>query len=109
MKNLSSQWHFVGLRERPKLVNTGPYALVRHPMYLCGIVASIFSTVGCSDIRVYGTAMFWNWVPLAGACLAVPAFIVKIPIEEKVLLSNKQIGHAYKRYQKESTQYQFDL
>ncbi|KAG9117289.1 hypothetical protein FRC07_007364, partial [Ceratobasidium sp. 392] len=32
-KHLGSQWNFIGVRERPKLVKTGPYSIVRHPMY----------------------------------------------------------------------------
>ncbi|QRV84022.1 isoprenylcysteine carboxyl methyltransferase [Ceratobasidium sp. AG-Ba] len=83
MRHLSSQWHIVGLRERPKLVNTGPFAYIRHPMYLCGMLLDLFAA-----------AMYWNWMPLAGAALAITSF-------EEVILKNKKIGEAYKRYQKD--------
>ncbi|QRV98157.1 isoprenylcysteine carboxyl methyltransferase [Ceratobasidium sp. AG-Ba] len=88
-KHLGSQWNYFGLRERPKVVKTGPYSIVRHPMYSCGIV-----------LEVCFAGMFWNWMPLAvlGAVL-IPAFVIKIPMEEKAILESK-IGAEYKEYQK---------
>ncbi|KAG9077095.1 hypothetical protein FS749_011056 [Ceratobasidium sp. UAMH 11750] len=46
--------------------------------------------------------MFWNWIPLAAlGGVLIPAFAVKMPMEEKAILDNKDIGDAYKAYKKE--------
>ncbi|QRV84021.1 isoprenylcysteine carboxyl methyltransferase [Ceratobasidium sp. AG-Ba] len=89
-KHLGSQWNYIGVRERPKLVNTGPYALVRHPMYTCAIM---------TDLAL--AAMFWNWIPLVGAAIIAPAFAIKMPMEERVILDNKEVGDAYREYKKQ--------
>ncbi|QRV98070.1 methylene-fatty-acyl-phospholipid synthase [Ceratobasidium sp. AG-Ba] len=89
-KALAAQWHFIGVRERPKLVKTGPYAIVRHPMYSFGILMDLVSAV-----------MYWNWIPLAGAALTTVAFAIKIPMEEKLILNKKGLGDAYKQYRRE--------
>ncbi|KAG9073736.1 hypothetical protein FRC06_011180 [Ceratobasidium sp. 370] len=90
VRSLGSQWHYIGVRERPKLIKTGPYALVRHPMYTFGLMINPFSAV-----------MFWNWIPLVGAGLTAIAFGIKIPMEEKLMLNSKELGDAYKNYKKE--------
>ncbi|QRV98068.1 isoprenylcysteine carboxyl methyltransferase [Ceratobasidium sp. AG-Ba] len=80
----------LNVRERPKLVNTGPYALVRHPMYTCAIM---------TDLAL--AAMFWNWIPLVGAAIIAPTFAIKMPMEERVILENKEVGDAYREYKKQ--------
>ncbi|KAG8757753.1 hypothetical protein FRC12_010173 [Ceratobasidium sp. 428] len=91
LKHLGSQWNYMGVRERPKLIKTGPYGIVRHPMYSYAMA-----------LEVCFAGMFWNWIPLVvlGGAM-VPAFALKIPMEEKVMLENDKIGKAYKSYKKE--------
>ncbi|KDN43846.1 hypothetical protein RSAG8_05839, partial [Rhizoctonia solani AG-8 WAC10335] len=36
IKHLDAQFNYIGVRERPELVNTGPFRVVRHPMYRYG-------------------------------------------------------------------------
>ncbi|KAG2039637.1 hypothetical protein BDR03DRAFT_951679 [Suillus americanus] len=31
--HLGNQWHMDGRREKPRVMHTGPYAVVRHPLY----------------------------------------------------------------------------
>ncbi|KAG8771509.1 hypothetical protein FRC12_003572 [Ceratobasidium sp. 428] len=89
-KHLGSQWNYIGVRERPKLVKTGPYAIVRHPMYTCAMLNDALFA-----------AMFWNWMPLVGSAIMATMFAVKMPMEEKVILDNEEVGEAYQRYKKE--------
>ncbi|KAG9074926.1 hypothetical protein FS749_013466 [Ceratobasidium sp. UAMH 11750] len=89
-KHLGSQWNYIGVRERPKLVKTGPYAIVRHPMYICAMLNDVLFS-----------AMFWNWMPLVGAAIMAAMFAIKMPMEEKVILDNEEVGEAYRRYKKE--------
>ncbi|QRW12657.1 methylene-fatty-acyl-phospholipid synthase [Ceratobasidium sp. AG-Ba] len=117
IQHLGSQWNYIGVRERPKLVNTGPYALVRHPMYTA--VAFYWRTrtpqtsLKRAHARPYpmysfgilmdlvSAVMYWNWIPLAGAALTTVAFAIKIPMEEKLILNKKVLGDDYKQYRRE--------
>ncbi|KAG8696698.1 hypothetical protein FRC08_006992 [Ceratobasidium sp. 394] len=90
VRTLGPQWHYIGVREHAKLAKTGPFALVRHPMYTLGILIGPVSAV-----------MFWNWIPVAGAALTAVAFGIKIPMEETLMLNSKPLGDAYKKYKKE--------
>ncbi|QRW12750.1 isoprenylcysteine carboxyl methyltransferase [Ceratobasidium sp. AG-Ba] len=88
---LGSQWNFLGVRERPKLVNSGVYSLVRHPMYSLAMGEEVFMAM-----------MFWNWMPLVAlAGVLIPAFAIKMPMEEQAMLDNKEMGDAYKAYKKQ--------
>ncbi|KAF8606732.1 hypothetical protein BDV93DRAFT_520361 [Ceratobasidium sp. AG-I] len=89
-KHLGAQFHYVGVRERPKLIKTGPYSVARHPMYSCAMSSGICLA-----------AAFWNWMPLAALGIMSTAFAIKMPMEEQVILNNKEIGDAYKEYKKE--------
>ncbi|CAE6492376.1 unnamed protein product [Rhizoctonia solani] len=88
--HLGSQWGAIGVRERPKIVKTGPYGIVRHPGYFLAMTEQLILI-----------PMFWNWVFAPAFVLTSIAFAVKMPMEEKVMENNAEIGEAYKQYKKE--------
>jgi len=62
----------LGVQEDHRLITTGPYAIVRHPIYL-----------GAIDFLV-GSALFWNDVTLLGvAVLFIVYFTVQLRVEER--------------------------
>ncbi|KAG9102357.1 hypothetical protein FRC07_010238, partial [Ceratobasidium sp. 392] len=71
-KHLGSQWAAIGVRERPKLVKTGPYAVVRHPGYGLAMLQELLFI-----------PMFWNWIFAPAFVVTAFGFALKMPIEEK--------------------------
>jgi len=74
----------VEVAEGQKVISTGPYAIVRHPMYNCVIVMSFFSPLALGS--------YYALIPLA---LVFPFLIVRILNEEKLL---KKELPGYKEY-----------
>jgi protein-S-isoprenylcysteine O-methyltransferase Ste14 len=62
--------HLVQVRESARVVATGPYHYVRHPLYACVLGMQLTSAV-----------MFWNKIPLYAAAISAIAFAIKMPIE----------------------------
>jgi protein-S-isoprenylcysteine O-methyltransferase Ste14 len=60
-----------------KVITTGPYAIVRHPMYVGVMVFHIFSPLALGS--------WWAAIP---ALLIIPLIIARILGEEKELLQN---------------------
>ncbi|KAG8715657.1 hypothetical protein FRC08_010292 [Ceratobasidium sp. 394] len=89
-KHLGSQWAAIGVRERPKVVKTGPYGIVRHPGYALTMLQELLFI-----------PMFWNWIFAPAFVVTALGFAAKMPIEEKVIEDDKDIGDAYKQYKKE--------
>lgn len=85
--NLGNQWHVIGRREKPRVVQTGPYAVVRHPLYTQMLVQQVLSAV-----------MFWSYAPLVGLGIIAGAFAVKIPIEEDLIMGDPAIAAEYRAY-----------
>jgi protein-S-isoprenylcysteine O-methyltransferase Ste14 len=73
-------------REGHRLVTTGPYRVVRHPLYTAGI--ALFVSMGLMAANWF--ILLWAAVALAGICLFV------IPTEEQALES--KFGDDYRRY-----------
>jgi protein-S-isoprenylcysteine O-methyltransferase Ste14 len=73
------------LREKHRLITTGPYARIRHPLYL----AMIGWSAGLALVAA-------NWVFLALALVVSSVFIVRVPREEQMLLD--QFGDGYRSY-----------
>lgn len=79
----------VTIRENHQLKTDGPYQYLRHPSY----AASLLSFIG------FGISLN-NWISLLLVTVAiVTVFIIRIRIEEKVLI--EQFGEQYSRYKKE--------
>jgi protein-S-isoprenylcysteine O-methyltransferase Ste14 len=73
-------------KEEPELVTSGPYHLVRHPIY-AGIL-----------VAVVGTAVALNWLWLIAAVLAGMYFIYSATVEERYL--TEQFPDAYPIYKR---------
>jgi protein-S-isoprenylcysteine O-methyltransferase Ste14 len=74
-------------RDRARLITTGPYRIVRHPMYLASLLI-------CAGIAI--THNHWpNYAALAGFTLVV---VVKARVEERHLVG--QFGEAYRDYRR---------
>jgi protein-S-isoprenylcysteine O-methyltransferase Ste14 len=83
---LGRQWSpQLQLRERHQLVTTGPYARIRHPLYM--------AMFGYSAGLALVTA---NWVFIAFAPLAIVATAVRVPREEKMMID--EFGEEYEAY-----------
>jgi protein-S-isoprenylcysteine O-methyltransferase Ste14 len=74
----------VEVEKGQKVITTGPYAIVRHPMYLGVFVMYIFSPLALGS--------YWALIP---ALLIVPILFIRIVGEEKELLDNLE---GYKEY-----------
>ena len=78
----------VTLKEGHKLIRTGPYRVVRHPIYTGGLVALAGVAVARGDVR-----------GLVGLVLSIAVFLRKIFLEERVLLGH--FGDEYRDYRRE--------
>jgi len=74
----------IEVEKNQKVITTGPYAIVRHPMYLGVFVFYTFSPLALGS--------YWALIP---ALLIVPVLFIRIRDEEKELLDNLE---GYKEY-----------
>jgi len=87
--HLGKYWSaMITLKDEHKLIRTGPYRFVRHPIYTGFIAGAIGSaiTIGSGDA----------WV---GAAILMPTYLVKIWREEKFL--SAEFGEEYGRFRRE--------
>jgi protein-S-isoprenylcysteine O-methyltransferase Ste14 len=73
-------------KDEPELVTSGPYRLVRHPIYTGVLVGGI------------GTAVALNWVWLIAVALAGIYFVYSAVVEERNL--TEQFPNAYPAYRR---------
>lgn len=65
----------VGLHDAHELVTTGPYAVMRHPIYACFVLLMLLVTLISA-----------NWVlGLSGLILVLTIAVARVPIEEREL------------------------
>jgi protein-S-isoprenylcysteine O-methyltransferase Ste14 len=75
----------LGVQADHQLITTGPYAVVRHPIYL-GIVDFVL-----------GSALFWNDIALLGVgILYIVFFAAQIRVEEGIFA--RHFGEEWERY-----------
>jgi protein-S-isoprenylcysteine O-methyltransferase Ste14 len=75
----------VSVKENHELIRTGPYALVRHPIYTGLLVA------------ILGTAwVVGQWRGLLAFLLMISSYWRKLRVEERLMLET--FGDAYRRY-----------
>ncbi|KAG2039634.1 hypothetical protein BDR03DRAFT_859716 [Suillus americanus] len=85
--HLGNQWHAIGRREKPRVVQTGPYAVVRHPLYTGVLIQGLLFTL-----------MSWSYAPLVGLGIVAGAFAVKMPIEEGLIMQDPATAAEYRAY-----------
>jgi protein-S-isoprenylcysteine O-methyltransferase Ste14 len=76
----------VSIQREHRVVQDGPYRLVRHPAYSAGMIA--MTGVACLTLNWLG------FIAIFGGCLA--AYMIRISVEEHVLINN--LGDDYRRY-----------
>lgn len=75
-------------KEGHRIVDTGPYGLVRHPIYT-GLIVALVATV----------LAFAGWINLAGVAILIVSFVLKAKLEERFL--KQELGAAgYEAYQR---------
>ena len=74
MKENSFASRTVQVEEGQKVVSTGPYRLVRHPMYFGGVLMLLFTP-----------GALGSWWALPGFLLAIPLIVLRLLDEEKML------------------------
>jgi protein-S-isoprenylcysteine O-methyltransferase Ste14 len=85
-RHLGGNWSgIVTIKENHELIKTGPYAIVRHPVYTGLLLAFIGSAIARGD-----------WQGLLAVALAAAAFYHKLRIEERWM--REQFGAAYQEY-----------
>ncbi|HTJ63469.1 MAG TPA: isoprenylcysteine carboxylmethyltransferase family protein [Alphaproteobacteria bacterium] len=86
---LGANWSgTVTVKQNHELIRTGPYAIVRHPIYTGMLVGFIGSAISLDEVR-----------GLVAIALVVVAFLLKIRLEERWM--TEIFGDAYRRYRAE--------
>ena len=89
-RHLDTQWSIaLELREEHKLITSGPYKRIRHPMYLGIFVYTIGLMLISSDLLVFIFFAFSIWVNY-----------IRIPDEEQMMID--EFGDEYREYMKHS-------
>ncbi|KAH0833447.1 hypothetical protein J3R83DRAFT_12562 [Lanmaoa asiatica] len=88
-EHLGDQYHPIGRREKPRVVQTGPYAWVRHPLYTMWLVQGVLWSL-----------VFWSYAPLYVLLATVAVLAVKIPIEEEAIQRDEAMREEYRAYMK---------
>ena len=87
-RHLDTQWSIaLELREEHKLITSGPYKRIRHPMYLGIFVYTIGLMLISSDLLVFIFFAFSIWVNY-----------IRIPDEEQMMID--EFGDEYREYMK---------
>jgi protein-S-isoprenylcysteine O-methyltransferase Ste14 len=83
---LGTEWSAqLQLREKHRIIASGPYARMRHPMY--------------TSLLLWGTGLALlsaNWIFVAVAVLASAMFVARVPREEQMMID--QFGDEYRDY-----------
>jgi protein-S-isoprenylcysteine O-methyltransferase Ste14 len=79
----------VALKEGHRLVSTGPYSLVRHPIYT-GLLAAVLGSAIAAG----------TWEAFLGFAVMIPAYIIKWRREERLL--EGEFGQEYRDYMKKT-------
>jgi len=74
MKENSFASRTVEIEEGQKVISTGPYRLVRHPMYFGAVLMLLFMSLALG-----------SWWSLPGFLLAIPLIVLRLLNEEKML------------------------
>lgn len=77
------------MREKPRLVDKGPFAYIRHPLYaqvflfaVCWVVFLMIFVYSGHLIAGASLALaFWSYIPLYALPVAFGAYLLKVPIE----------------------------
>ena len=86
---LGRNWSsMVTVKKDHELIRSGPYALVRHPIYT-GLLLALIGTV----------LMVGKWRALIGIALMLVSFLRKLRIEERFMA--QEFGETYARYRKQ--------
>ncbi|KIK80523.1 hypothetical protein PAXRUDRAFT_833470 [Paxillus rubicundulus Ve08.2h10] len=89
LHHLGEQWDAAGRREKSRIVQTGPYAFVRHPLFSLSFIQGVLWIV-----------MFWSYVPLFSLAIIATVFVIKLPIEENTILQDERVREEYRAYMK---------
>ena len=88
-RHLGGNWSSrVTLKEGHTLTRSGPYRVVRHPIYTGILLAMAGNAIALGE-----------WRGLVAVLLTLAAFLHKIQIEERYML--EQFSEAYERYRRE--------
>jgi len=87
MDVLGDQFQSIGVREKPRLVDSGPFAYVRHPVYTGSLIAGASFALA-----------FWSYLPLYVLPVAIGACILRVPIEEEAIMRDPELGNEYRAY-----------
>ena len=92
---VAARWHLGGnwsgtvtVKQDHELIRTGPYALVRHPIYTGLLLGFIGSAISLGEVR-----------GVVAVGLVIVAFLLKIRLEERWM--TESFGDAYRRYRAE--------
>jgi len=80
------------LRTNHRLVTSGPYSQIRHPMYVA--------------IWVWAMSLglvIANWIPIIFTALVVVLFVARVPHEEQMML--ERFGDEYREYMKSTERF----
>jgi protein-S-isoprenylcysteine O-methyltransferase Ste14 len=91
--HLDTQWSAqLQLKRNHQLVTTGPYASIRHPLYL-----------GMMGWAISVSLLTANWIFVAVCVLSIIGVVVRVPKEEQMMI--EAFGDEYKAYMQRTGRY----